>query len=178
MTKDQAPHFFKRLAAMSELFDAKFSEVKAELYFDALKDLDIEDVIRALNESVRTKKFMPRPAEIRELAIGDEEDNTERAWLEWKTAARRTGSYEVFHTDDAALSQTLVHVFGGWPEACTVELSPAMWASKRKEFGRVYRVMQARGVTGYAQLPGIFQRQIDGTPFSGPQRLTNGDEES
>lgn len=175
MIADDAPMFFQRLAGLSELFDAKFSDAKSELYFEALRDLSLVDVLWALNEATKRCKFMPRPVEIRDLAIGDIEDLTERAWQTWKTAARRLGSYRTFETDDTALADTLVSVFGGWPEACVAELSPEMWVAKRKEFGRVYQVFKLRGEVGHRGLAGHFERERTQHTFPSirePQRIT------
>ena len=114
--------------------------------------------------AVRTFKFMPKPAEIRVLAIGDTEDLAEQAWLNWKKAARIAGAYASIATDDPALGEALVSIFGGWPEACLIELSPEMWAAKRKEFGRVYRVMAERRLVGPRYLPGLCERANAGQP--------------
>lgn len=157
--------FFERLAGLSELFNgpgAVFSEVKAELYFEALRDLPFEAVSRALNQAVRVCTFMPKPAELRKLAIGDSDDATERAWLALKTAMRSAGSYTSLIVDDPALAEAVLAIFNSWPEACLAELSPEMWANKRKEFGRVYRVMVDRALVGSRYLPGLCEQQNGG----------------
>lgn len=162
MTNQDAGEFFGRLAALSELFNgagAVFSEAKGELYFEALRDLPLEAVIQGLNEAVRRCTFMPKPAEIRALIFGDDEDTAELAWQAYKQTARRIGGYSSPTFEDPALADALVAVFGSWEAACWTDFTPEMWASKRKEFGRVYRAIRQRGETQPRQLAGFFERE-------------------
>lgn len=159
MTNQESPNFFSRLKALAELFDAKFSEAKATLYFEALKDLPLEAVIRALNQAVKSCTFMPRPAELRNFALGDSEDRAEGAWISFRETMKRAGSYASLSIADAALGETIIAMFGSWPQACAQELSPEMWSSKRKEFARVYHVMCQRNLSGSRYLAGICEQQ-------------------
>lgn len=162
MTNRDAGEFLGRLVGLSELYGAKFSEAKGSLYFEALKDLPLEQVIGAMNQAVKTCTFMPKPAEIRTLAIGDTEDRAEGAWMLLRKAMGQVGSYRSLIVDDPVLAEAIVAVFGSWPQACLTDLSPEMWASKRKEFGRVYRVIADRGLLGGRYLAGICEQQNGG----------------
>lgn len=162
MTNKESPEFLRRLKALAELFDAKFSEAKATLYFEALKDLPLKAVIRALNQAVKACTFMPRPAELRNFALGDSEDRAESAWILFREAMKRAGSYASLAITDAALAETIVAMFGSWPQACSQEFSPEMWSSKRKEFARVYHVMCQRNLSGSRYLTGISEQQNAG----------------
>lgn len=164
MTPGDFETFSARLIELGEVFDASLSEAKQVLYFEALRDLALEDVLAALVAAVRTSTFMPRPAELRTIACGDAEDQAETAWMLLHEAMRRIGAYASIATVDAALGETIVALFGGWPEACRAEFSPEMWASKRKEFGRVYRVYQQRGLRGHRYLIGLTEQQNAGRP--------------
>ena len=147
--------FRQRLVLLAEVFDVKLSPQRQALYFEALRDVPFEDVIHGLNQAVRQCKFLPRPAEIRTLALGDADDAIEAAWLSMRKAFSSIGSYASLVTTDAALGETILAMFGSWPAACASELTPEMWASKRKEFGRIYRVMLNRTLDGPRLLPGI-----------------------
>lgn len=178
--------FTRRLIALAELYGAELTPARQALYFEALRDLPFADVAMGLNVAVKTCTWMPKPAEIRKLAVGDSEDRAEFAWLAWKTAARRAGHMASLIVDDAALAETIVAVFGSWEESCALELSAEMWSSKRKEFGRVYRVMSDRALAGSRYLTGQAERnnstraewQIHtpvyriGTGLEEPRRLT------
>lgn len=165
MTNPDAVDFFRRLAVLSELYHgagAVFSDAKAELYFEALRDLSLDAVVLGLNRAVQRCKFMPLPAEIRTLAIGDSEDHAEAAWMLLRGAFNSVGSYTSLVVSDPALGEAIVACFGSWPQACASELTPEMWASKRKEFGRIYRVLLDRQLVGARYLPGICEAQNSG----------------
>ncbi len=153
--------FRNRLVALSEVFDVKLSPARAALYFEALRDLPFPAVAQAMNQAVKVCKFLPRPAEIRQLAVGDDEDRAEVAWMALRRAMAEGGAYRSLACD-ATLGEAIVAVFGSWPEACQLELSPEMWSSKRKEFGRVYRVLANRALDGTRYLPGICEQQNAG----------------
>lgn len=155
--------FIAKLCELGELLEAKsLSPARQTLYFEALEDLPLKAVLIGLRVAAKTCTFMPKPAEIRKLAVGDEEDYAERAWMAFKQAMSKLGSYTSLVTQDAAVADTIIAVFGGWPEACAADLSPEMWSSKRKEFGRVYRVLRDRGLTGARYLAGVCERQNAG----------------
>lgn len=151
--------FSAKLVTLAELLDAQLSESKQLLYFEALQDLDLDDVLQAITQAARTCTFFPKPVELRTLSVGDDAAHTETAWQNYKQLAARVGGYQSPTFDDPALAATLVAVFGSWEEACWVELSPEMWASKRKEFDRVYRPLRRRGATGPVTLPGFIERE-------------------
>lgn len=139
MTPDDAQNFLGRLNALAELFDAKCSEVKQQLYFEALKDLPLWVVQEAMSKAAQTCTFMPKPVELRILAHGDPNDLAEQAWVEFKGAAHRLGAYRDWMPDDPETARALIDIFGTWPRACHADLSPEMWASKRKEFLNAYK---------------------------------------
>ena len=162
MESTDAHAFGARLQAVAEVYGGTLSQAKAALYFEALADLPTAAVFAAMGDAVKTLKFMPKPSEIRALALGDSEEATEAAWMALRTALRRVGGYRSF-VGPAALCDTLTALWGGWVEACDADLSPEMWASKRKEFGRVYRTVVQRGVVGSQRyLPGRQERANSG----------------
>jgi hypothetical protein len=154
MTGNQAETFGRRLTVVAEVFDKRLSAAQTALYFEALRDLPWAVVVHALRVSVQTCKFFPRPAELREFAIGDVEDAIERAWVALRQAGGRLGAYASVIVQDAALAETVLALFGSWAAACQAEFSPEMWAAKRKEFGRVYRLMMQRRLDGARYLVG------------------------
>jgi len=179
MTRNDFATFSARLVVLAELFDAKFSEGKILLYFEALSDLPLERVIQALDEAARRCSFMPKPADLRTMAIGDDEQTIELAWMMLRRAMRAVGSYSSLVVSDPVLAEVITAMFGSWPAACAAEFSAEMWASKRKEFGRLYRVMAARGLVGPRYLAGICEQANAGVKewlsFVPVKRL-NGDE--
>lgn len=61
--------FGKQLAALAEVFDTNLSEGKLALYFEALCDLALDDVLAAMPAVSRTNTFFPKPAELRAAAL-------------------------------------------------------------------------------------------------------------
>jgi len=164
MTPNQSGEFVRRLNALGELFDAQLSPTKQALYFEALRDLEFQEVARALNVATKACTFMPKPAELRAFAIGTPEDQAERAWLSLRAAMSQIGSYRSLVTHDAALGETVTAMFGSWPAACAADFTPEMWSAKRKEFGRIYHAIRARAYPGGRYLPGLVEQRNGGRP--------------
>jgi len=164
MDASDSGDFTRRLIGLGELFDADLSPVKQALYFEALRDLPLGVVVRALNQAAKVCKFFPKPAELRTLAVGDTADQAETAWMAFRQAMKHAGAYTSLAVDDAALAGAIVAMFGTWPLACAADYSPEMWAAKRKEFDRVYRVLRNRKLAGARYLPGICEEQNRGRP--------------
>lgn len=162
MVIDDNGEFRRRLITLAELFDLKLAPTRQALYFEALRDLPFEDVAKALNQAAKSCTFFPRLAELRAFAVGDAEDRVEAAWMIFRAALGRVGAYSSLAVADPVLGETITAVFQSWPEACASELTPEMWSSKRKEFGRVYRVINQRQLVGPRYLPGICERQNAG----------------
>ena len=177
MTNDDRHEFTKIMFVLAETFKEPMSDLRLEGYWLGLSDLPLDNIRDAAAQAVRACKFFPRPSELREIADGSREDDTEKAWQLYKAEARRIGGYGS-PTLDAALAETLVLVFGSWQAACWTDFSPEMWASKRKEFGRSYRILRQRGLKGPTQLAGFFERE--GKEISMPletKQLTEGDDD-
>src|SRR4051812_3755329 len=154
--------FVRRLVVLGELFEATLSPAKQALYFEALRDLPFKDVAGALNAAAKVCTFMPKPAELRKLAVGDVDDLAEQAWMALRKAMASVGGDSSLVTSNPALGEAILAVFGSWPDACSSELSPEMWSSKRKEFGRVYRVLTGRQLDGARYLAGVCESQNAG----------------
>lgn len=140
MTVDDAKRFGTLVDLVAEGFSMPASELKKLAYFDALADLEYEDVAHAMRGLLRTARYFPKPVEIRDAVLGDFASRVEAEWLAMREAMTVVGAYRTLICESSALGQTLVAVFGSWPDACRAEFTPEIWAAKRKEFDRVYRV--------------------------------------
>lgn len=173
MTTDEFETFSAQLVVLGELFEKQLSVSQQLLYFEALRDLELDPVLRAITQAARECKFFPKPVELRTFAVGDDAVHAEDAWQTYKRMAAEIGGYVSPMFSDAALAETLVAVFGSWEQACWIDLSPEMWASKRKEFDRVYRILRQRGVSGHRTLPSFCEREnlLKGYSADGQRRL-------
>jgi hypothetical protein len=141
MTEHDRKPLAALLTGLAEIFGAELSKTVHTLYFEALQDIDLDDLKRAARAALASSKFMPRPADLRDLCghgVEGREQAVERAWQSWKTTAGKSGSYDSVLFEDGAIARTLVAMFTSWPGACLAEHSEEMWASRRKEFGRIY----------------------------------------
>lgn len=133
MDASDSGEFTQRLVGLGEVFDADLSPVKQALYFEALRDLPLEAVVVALNQAARACKFFPKPAELRDFVGDCVEDDAARSWASLQRQARAVGAYRTWECD-TVFALSVCDTFGSWPAYCAAELSPEMWASKRKEF--------------------------------------------
>lgn len=118
MTNTDAARFAQCLAVLSETFNESISDLRAEAYFLALSDLDIEDIEGAVKDAIRTLRFFPKPVELRDLILGSAQQNAEEAWHTLKYEVRRVGYIGKPKLD--AVSQYAVDAaMGGWRYVCT-----------------------------------------------------------
>jgi len=172
MTDADAGLFVARLAVLAEIFSSPLSATAQAVYFEALRDLPLAAVEQALTICLQTCRFMPRPADLRHAIAGDPDTAIEAAWLEYKRLARAIGGYASAPIADAVLAETILATFGSWEAACWTDRTPEMWTATRKEFGRIYRVMAARGETGPRTLVGYCERvNVEAGYLAPPSRL-------
>jgi hypothetical protein len=151
MTDHDRKEFAQLCALMSQALDRPMSKALIGIYFDGLKDFDIEQVASAVNQAVRTKTFMPKVAELRQLIEGAVDDRAAQAWAGFLEAAADGGQSSVRFADQAT-ARAMDAVFGGWVQACRLlsaggtdergrqvgGCSDEMLASYQKQFARQY----------------------------------------
>lgn len=155
MTAQDRPRFAAALAMLAEAYAETVSHARAAAYFLALEDLAIGELEAAVHTCLRTCRFFPRPAELREAIEGSIADQAEHAWARFLTAVRTIGSYQTVDFADAALHETIAVLYGGW-EACW-RLETAELSYRHAEFLRVYRVHQRRPLPSPTPLPGLIE---------------------
>lgn len=147
MTNQNRPAFAQALGILAEALGQPLSELRVEGYFAALRDLDLEDVLHAVETAMRTEEYpvLPTPGKLRTLAQGTVADEAEAAWLAFLEAVRRVGSYGT-PTLPPAIDATLRAVYGGWVLACQELPGPSMrtFEDHRRRFLAAYRVVQQR----------------------------------
>ena len=82
MTRSDFKAFGHLMARASVVFDADVSASKIDIYAQELQDLSLEDVSRAMQTCIRTQKWFPRIAEIRQAALPVETLTAFEAWTE------------------------------------------------------------------------------------------------
>jgi hypothetical protein len=117
MTKADKPALAKILAVLGETFNEPVSKLRAEGYYEGLKEIAIDDVRTAAQVALRTCKFFPRPAELRELVTGRTEDRAALAWSEMLTEVKRVGYIGAPHLPDDTMN-AILSLWGGWTRLC------------------------------------------------------------
>lgn len=121
MTDDNRQPFAALMLGLGEIYGEAVSDARLEIYFAALRDLELRDIRAALDAHVRTSKWFPKPAEIREAIHGNTEDHAELGWIAVGQLVRRFGFWNPpKDTDwpDEATRRTALDLFGGWCGLC------------------------------------------------------------
>jgi hypothetical protein len=139
MKRSEAAAFFQMLTALGELFGAKLSGAAQTMYFNALRDLDLEEINEAVSNCSRKLKFMPKPAEIRENVEGYGatnilDDDADEAWKMARWGLSHYGSAGTpkdWHPD---IRRSVEAAYGSWYSAAMGEFSGDVQESKRRVF--------------------------------------------
>ena len=118
MTEADREALAEALHVLGEMFNERVSTIRAEGYFDALRDYAIEDVNRAVLMALRTCRFFPRPVELRELLCGDPNANTDAAWSTVVREVRRVGYLGTPCFDGARVMRAITDTWGSWQRLC------------------------------------------------------------
>lgn len=148
------------LEALATTFGKQVDKAMLLGYWMGLSDLTESALERACMKAIRTCKFMPKPAELRELAgILSPAAQAALAFADVDRALAVCGYYRSPNFEDVVINATIRNL-GGWLRVC--ELSPEEFDKWfRKDFERVYAIYAERGVGTEAGQPliGYFEQQ-------------------
>lgn len=145
MTDDDFAVFATSLGIAAETLDAPISELRIRGYYEALRDLPLEQVLLALKQSMRDAQWLPKPAELRQRLQGSTEDAAALAWADVQAAIRRVGRYgDPRRMLDPAAHAAMKATFGDWGAACDMDIEGAAVASARKSFVAAYAAQERR----------------------------------
>lgn len=89
-------------------------------YWLGLSDLTMDQIRRGTTRALQTLKFMPTPAEIREMSGElNKADRAAHAWSEFERAVVAHGGYKSVTFDDPLINAT-VRALGGWMRCCNL----------------------------------------------------------
>lgn len=149
MTNDDKPAFARMMALLQEVFvpDKPISKEKVRLYFELLAPYLIEDVCKAAEKIIRTKRYstFPLPAEFMEaLGEGTAEGKVElRALSAWEYACARFDGRQG-GVDDPLLDEAIRITFGGWERFGQTD--PDREALDRKHFLECFKALAEKEV--------------------------------
>lgn len=161
MNPEQLARLYVLVGALGEAFNRAISKATLEAYRIGLSDLPYEAVALAVQNSLRTSRFMPTPAELRELA--GEVQGKDRGVLAWDTVLRSIGlgAYKHVTFSDGVINAT-IRSLGGWPTFISRYASAEDEKWLRKEFVETYAVQCKRPLSAEAAapLPGLLEKQV------------------
>lgn len=142
----------KCVGLLGEAFGRKTTEHTFEVYIMGLDGLTTEQVMTASRLAASSCKFMPTPAELRELS-GELRisDRAEIAWQAWENAIRKHGGYKTLDFDDPAINAT-IRAIGGVQHL--LDMDDGEYNSfARGRFLKAYEANFRAGVTGDVTMP-------------------------
>ncbi len=139
MTRSEAPEFLQMLTALGELFGAKLSGAAQTMYFNALRDLRLDEIKDGVENCSRKLKFMPKPAELREHtsefgATSSLETGAVEAWQLAKYALSHYGASGPPKDWQEDIVSAVAAAFGSWRSAALGEFSSDVMDSKQRAF--------------------------------------------
>jgi len=145
MNKSDFHKFAGLMAMLDETFGKESSNLKVKVYFDCLEDFDIETVQKSFFLSIKTLKFYPKVAELREIIEGDKDSQALWAWLTVMEALRTVDNYESIRFADDPNIHFVIENMDGWEGFGRWFLKEEPFI--QKEFERLYKLALARGIT-------------------------------
>lgn len=145
MQQDDFDSFSEMLQAVAEYCGKPLSAGVIAIYWQGLRDLDLQALRHALNAHVQNPdsgQWMPKIADIRRMLGGTTQDAALVAWAKVDQAVRKVGSYADVVFDDPLVHRVL-HDMGGWIALGTK--TEDEWPFVAKEFENRYRGFRMRG---------------------------------
>lgn len=145
MTEADEPRFYAVLTGLSEIFGKPLNDAALDLWWNALRNMDLDTFNAAANKVAASSKFMPRPADFIEAAHGTPDDRASQAFDVARQAVADLGAYGTVQFTDPAIYAT-IKALGGWQQFCSTT-QDEQWL--RKEWIGIY--------TGYDRLRDALQ---------------------
>lgn len=137
--------FKTALLACAEVYGKTLSDPVATIWWNALKDHDIEAVEGAFTKHLQSPdagQFMPKPADVIRMLVGTSLDTAMVAWSKVDRGVRSVGPYASVTFDDA-LIQRVVQDMGGWVFLNDVKTDKD-WVFVGNEFRTRYQAYRSR----------------------------------
>lgn len=147
MVDSELPDFAKTLLAVADYYGKELSENVVDLYWNGLREYDLQSVKKALWAHVRNPdsgQWMPKIADVAKMTQGRTDDQAAVAWSKVDQAVRRVGTYQCVVFDDAVIHRVVIDM-GGWVYIGSKDEKE--WPFVAKEFQNRYRGYRMRDET-------------------------------
>lgn len=131
---------------LGETYRQTVTEATIQAYEIGLEGLSDETIVAAGKRAIQELKFMPTPAELRDLAGAGTKNRAIVAWGDVQRAIPH-GSYRHVDFQDSIINAT-IRILGGWPALFERIGSADDEKWYRTEFVRIYETLSYSGVDG------------------------------
>ncbi|WP_079218913.1 DUF6475 domain-containing protein [Herbaspirillum robiniae] len=140
--------FATLLTGIADYYRSPLASAVIELYWQGLRQFDIEAVEQALWRHTQTTddagKFMPKIADLKQMLQGTTADQASIAWTKVDTAVRTVGTHRDVVFDDGLIHRVIAEM-GGWIQLGMAEEKE--WPFIRNQFQSRYRGYRMRSET-------------------------------
>lgn len=145
MNENDKDMFSEELGILSEMLSPKPLSVPQQRgYWIALREFSLNQVVKAFHACLATKRFMPKPSEIRELIEGSSKDKAAIAFECLIRAIKEVGRYHSINFRDRTIN-AVVKSMGGWETVCDIPIKD-LSKYQFKRFCETYIAFANRGV--------------------------------
>ncbi len=147
------------ITMLAEMFGKPVSPGLFRAYELGLRGMSVEQIKSATEQALRECRFMPPPAELRELVYLRLPDRAVKAWLSFEQAVVENGYIRTVTFDDPVINAT-VRALGGWEHCCGMPANE-FDTFLQKRFQETYQALARAGVSDEqaAPLVGWFDRE-------------------
>ena len=145
MNENDKEMFSAELGILSEMLSPKPLSVPQQRgYWIGLREFKLNEVVKAFHACIATKRFMPKPSEIRELIEGSSKDKAAIAFECLIRAIQQVGRYDSINFKDRTIN-AVVKSMGGWETVCDIPIAD-LSKYQFKRFCETYVAFANRGV--------------------------------
>jgi len=153
--KADSKNFALRLNGLNQILGGKdLTPGIIDIYFKALEQFEMDEVIKAITKAAVSCKFFPKPVELIEFVQGKIEDKAEIECNKAFEALKRIGPYQSVCFDDFITQAVIKQGFGGWVKFCGESMVETEHF-ERKDFIKLYESYSRSGIKNGGYLPGI-----------------------
>lgn len=170
MKTNERSAFIDLILGTAELYEKTPGDAALELYWNALEDLELQQIEFAIGRHLRDPdkgRFMPKPADIRSCIPGAGKRTSIIAWAEVERAIFKYGIYRTVQFVDGVTNAVLKDM-GAWEWICSQDLEQP-WT--QKEFERRYEIYQQQQIQLHEPLIGIHERENRNNGYFSDPRL-------
>ena len=145
MNENNKELFSQELGMLSEMLSPNPLSVPQQRgYWIGLREFPLNEVVKAFHACIATKRFMPKPSEIRELIEGSSKDKAAIAFECLIRGIRKYGRYKSIDFRDRTIN-AVVKSMGGWETVCDIPIAD-LSKYQFKRFCETYVAFANRGV--------------------------------